>query len=264
MATAMAVYLVAEPFFFLVIALLMQRVRAVLTAEATYTGMFRGSFGIISLILVIPGRYGGYGGPWMRLLDRSRLQLFEKLLAAARAAKLPHVDRLEIALVRWLRNERFPDVLLPDPHGVWTLAPLSSLVRLARETGEMAVLERWSARIEHSLRQIISNDAVAIAPGQPPSLYWTTLAATIIDEADLREAFPFERMLDRIETLLDERLAYGIDNLLTDVVFACRLLRRRGRKGPDPQSIRRSLARRRSSLVPCCGSRCRSFGSSRT
>lgn len=239
MATAVAVYLVAAPFFLLVIALLMQRVRAVLTAEATYAVMFWGSFGIVLLILVIPGRYDGYGGPWMRLLDRSRLQVFEKLLAAARAANLPDVGWLEAALVRWLRNERFPDVLLPDPHGVWTLVPLLSLVRLARETGETAVLDRWRARIEHSLRQIISNDAVAVAPGQPPSMYWTTLTATIIDETNLREAFPFERMLDRIETLLDERLAHGTDNLLTDIVSACRLLCRQGRMGPDPQSIRR-------------------------
>jgi hypothetical protein len=78
-------------------------------------------------------------------------------------------------------------------------------------------------------------------------MYWTVFAATIIDETELRDAFPFERMLDRIETLLDERLEHGTANLVADVVAAWQLLRRHGRPGPDPQRVRKFV--RSSSLV---------------
>jgi hypothetical protein len=237
-ATAMGVHLVAMPFFVLAAGVLMQGMRAVLSTERAFVVGFFGSLGFMALILVIPDRYRAYNGPSARLLDTSRLQLFERLLAAARSAQPAAADRLQASLARWLRNERFPDALLPDTYAVWPLAPLLILVRLARATGETVVLERWRGRIEHSLRQIVSNDAVAVAPGQPPSMHWTTLAVTIIDEAELRDVFPFERMLGRIEALLDERLAHGTANLLADVVAACRLLRRHGRPGPDPQRLR--------------------------
>lgn len=237
-AIAAAVQVVAMPFFVLAAGLLMQRVRAVLTADATFIATFFAGFGIFALILLIPDRYRAYSGPSARLLDTTRLQVFEKLLAAARTANPPAADRLRTALANWLRNERFPDAVLPDVRTVWMLTPLLCLVRLARETGETAVLARWRGRIERSLREVVSNETVAVAPGQP-SLHWTALAAAIVDEAGLPEAFPFERMLDRLETLFDERLTYGTGNLLADVVLACRLLRRHGRTDPDPQRIRR-------------------------
>jgi hypothetical protein len=121
---------------------------------------------------------------------------------------------------------------------VWTLAPLLSLVRLARDTGERAALARWRGPIEHSLRQIVSNDAVAVAPNQPPSMYWTVLTTTIIDEAELRDAFPFERMLDSIERLFDVRLERGTANLVADLIAASQVLRRHGRPGPYPERVR--------------------------
>jgi hypothetical protein len=238
-AIALAVHATAMSFFIAPAAVLMQRLCAVLTAkEALFAGMFIGAIAVMALVLIIPDRYGGYSGPYRRLLDRSRLQLFEKLLAAARIADASVAARLETALSLWLRHERLLEPLLPDPRGIWTLAPLSSLLRIARETGETAVLERWRGRIAQSLEQIVKENAVAVAPGQSPSMYWTTLAATIIDEADLRNSFSFEAMLDRIEIMLDGRLAGGETNLLTDVVWACRLLRRCGRPGPDPEKIR--------------------------
>lgn len=237
-AAAVAAQVVAMSFFVLGAGLLIQAMLRVFAANTALTVTFFGAFGVMALILVIPDRYRAYSGPSARLLDTSRLQLFERLLAAARTANPAAADRLNAALSRWLRNERFPDALLPETRTVWPLAPLLILVRLARETGEWAVLERWRAPIERALRQIVSNDAVPVAPGQSPSLHWTTLAVTIIDEAELRHAFSFERMLDRIETLLDERLEHGAANLLADVVAACRLLRRHGRPGPDPRRIR--------------------------
>jgi hypothetical protein len=229
------------PLLFLVgpVGLLMQSLRTVLTAEMTYRAVLFGGFGVYSLVLVIPHRYGAYNSPSARLLDGDRLQLFERLLSGARIAHAKIAEGLETALAQWLRNEQFPNAVLPDVQAVWPLASLRSLVHIARETGETMVLARWRDRIERALREVVVNDAVPVAPGQPPSLHWTVLAAAIVDEADLHNAFAFDRMLDRIEQLLDERLSHGMNNLLTDVVAACRLLRAHGRTGPDPQRMRR-------------------------
>lgn len=246
-ASAMAVQVVAMPFFVLLAASLMWAMRRVLDVQTAFAVTFLAAIGMMALILVIPDRYRPYNGPSARLLDTDRLQLFERLLAAARTASPAAAEHLSASLGRWLRHDRFPNALLPQPEAVWPLAPLLILVRLARETGESAVLDEWRGRIEHALRKIISNDAVTVAPRQPPSMYWTVLAATIIDEAGLRHAFPFERMLDRVEMLLGERLEHGTANLIADVVAAWQLLRRHGRPGPDPKRVRRFV--RSSSLV---------------
>lgn len=238
-AIAIAIQWVALPFFVVPAGLLMKFMRAVLTAQTTFLTVFIGACGVYALILVIPDRYGAYNGPSARLLDGDRLQLFERLLTGARIAHAKIAERLETALAQWLGNEQFPNAVLPEARAVWPLASLRSLVHIARETGQTAVLARWHDRIERALRAVIVNDAVAVAPGQQPSLHWTVLAAAIVDEADLRDAFAFDRMLDRIEQLLDERLSQGMANLLTDVVAACRLLRAHGRTGPDPQLMRR-------------------------
>jgi hypothetical protein len=246
-AAATAVQLVASPWFVLCAALLMPVTRRLLAGQPTLTVALFGMLGVMALILVIPDRYGAYNGPSARLLDTDRLRLFERLLEAARTANPAAAHRLNASLARWLRNDRFPDALLPQPEAVWPLEPLLILVRLARATGENAVLERWRGRIEHALRQIVSNDAVAVAPRQPASMYWTVFAATIIDETELHDAFPFERMLDRIETLLDERLEHGTANVVADLVAGWQLLRQHGRPGPDPQRVRKLV--RSSSLV---------------
>jgi hypothetical protein len=246
-AAATAVQLVASPWFVLCATLLMPATRRLLAGQPTLTVALFGMLGVMALILVIPDRYSAYNGPSARLLDTDRLRLFERLLAAARIASPATANRLHASLARWLRNDRFPDAVLPQPEAVWPLEPLLILVRLAHETGENAVLERWRGRIEHALRQIVSNDAVAVAPRQPASMYWTVFAATIIHETELRDAFPFERMLDRIETLLDERLEHGTANLVADLVAGWQLLRQHGRPGPDPQRVRKLV--RSSSLV---------------
>jgi hypothetical protein len=246
-AAAMSVQVVAMPFFVLGAALLLWAARGVLDAQTALVVTAFVAVGVMALFLVIPDRYSAYSGPSARLLDTDRLRLFERLLAAARTAGPAAADRLKTSLARWLRNDRFPDAILPQPEAVWPLEPLLILVRLARATGENAVLERWRGRIDHALRQIVSNDGVSVAPRQPASMYWTVFAATIIDETDLRDAFAFERMLDRIEILLDERLEHGTANLVADVVSAWQLLRRHGRPGPDPQRVRKFV--RSSSLV---------------
>lgn len=246
-AAAAAVQLAAMPFFVFGAALLMWGLRAVFDARTALLVTFVGALCLMALILVIPSRYTAYSGPSARLLDTGRLQLFERLLEAARAANSTTADRLNGSLKQWLRNDAFPDALLPQPGAVWPLAPLLILVRLAIETGEAAVVERWRSRIEHALHRIVSNDSVAMAPRQPPSMYWTAMAATLIDEANLHDAFPFDRMLDRIDSLLEDRLEHGITSLVADIVAAWRLLRRHGRPGPDPRSMRRFV--RSSSIV---------------
>jgi hypothetical protein len=244
---ATALQLVTIPWFVFCAALLAPGMRRLLAGQPASSAALFSMLGVMALILVIPDRFGAYRGPSARLLDTNRLHLFERLLAAARIASPAAASHLHASLARWLRNDRFPDALLPQPEAVWPLEPLLILVRLARATGENAVLERWRGRIEHALRQIVSNNSVAVAPRQPASMYWTVFAATIIDETELRDALPFERMLDRIETLLDERLEHGTANLVADVVAAWQLLRRHGRPGPDPLHIREFI--RSSSLV---------------
>jgi hypothetical protein len=246
-AAAIGVQLAAMPFFVAGSALLVRAMRSVLGTQTVLVVTFFGGVGVMALILVIPDRYRAYRGPSARLLDTSRLQFFERLLAAARIANPRAADRLKASLARWLRNDRFPDALLPQPEAVWPLAPLLTLIRLARETGEDAALERWRGRIERALRRIVTDDAVAVAPRQSASMYWTVVAAAIVDEAELRHAFPFERMLDRIETLLDRRLARGTANLVADLIAAWQLLRRHGRPEPDAQRVRNAV--RSSSLV---------------
>jgi hypothetical protein len=244
---AAALQLVTIPWFVFCAALLAPGMRRLLAGQPASTAALFSMLGVMALILVIPDRFGAYRGPSARLLDTNRLHLFERLLAAARIASPAAASHLHESLARWLRNDRFPDAILPQPEAVWPLEPLLILVRLARQTGENAALGRWRGRIERALRQIVSNDAVAVAPRQPASMYWTVFAATIIDETELRDAFPFERMLDRIETLLDERLEHGAANLVADVVSAWQLLRRHGRPVPDPQRVREFV--RSSSLV---------------
>ncbi|HEX7152277.1 MAG TPA: hypothetical protein VF618_12385 [Thermoanaerobaculia bacterium] len=238
-AMSMAFQVVGIPFFVLILGLIVQQSRAVLSAEASYNVMFFGSFAAMMLIVIIPDRYGAFGDPSLRLADANRIKLFEKLLAAIHVVNPRTAERLKNVLSQWLRNDRLVHVLLPDARSLWMLEPLLILVRLARATGETALLPRWRDPIERSLRQVVSNAAVAVAAGQPPSLHWTALAVTIIDEMGLHQTFPFERMLDRIETLLGERLTHGMDNLVADIVLATRLLRRCGRTGPEAQSIHR-------------------------
>jgi hypothetical protein len=244
---ATALQLVMIPWFVFCAALLAPGMRRLLAGQPASTAALFSMLGVMALILVIPDRFGAYRGPSARLLETNRLHLFERLLAAARIASPAAASHLHASVARWLRNDRFPDAILPQPEAVWPLEPLQILVRLARETGENAVLERWRRRIEHALRRIVSNDSVEVAPHQPASMYWTVFAATIIDETELRASFPFEPMLDCIETLLDERLEHGTANLVADVVAAWQLLQRHGRPGPDPQRVRKFV--RSSSLV---------------
>jgi glutathione S-transferase len=219
----MAVQIVGSMLFVGAGGLLMWRMRTILSATATDVVCLACAIAAFALMLVIPDRYAAYRDPSTSLLDRGWLQIFEKLLAAARTASPFAAERLRTAIARWLHDERFPDAVLPDPHGTWTLAPLLTLVRLARETGETAVLHGWRDRLERSLRQIVTIDGVGVAPGQPPSLYWSTLAAAVIDEAELRDAFPFERMLAHRSFLLEDRpyfVDFDLYGMLGDFLYA--------------------------------------------
>jgi hypothetical protein len=127
------------------------------------------------------------------------------------------------------------------------LTPLLTFVRLARSAGAAEILDRTRGRIDAALHDVVTDAAVSVAPGEPPSLFYSTLAAAIVDEAGLADRFPFERMVDRIGAMLAEQLSGENVNVIADVVAAARLLQAHGRPIPDTATISRFV--RRSTLV---------------
>lgn len=192
-------------------------------------------------VLVIPTRYDAYRGA-MRLGDTGWLRIFERLLAAARAAGAPAAEQFAGGIASWLRDERLPYLLLPDRQTLWMLDPLSIVVRLAHASDGGTQIEYWRAPIAAAIRDLLVDDAIAIAPREKPSLYYSTLAATLAQQAGITRELPFLRMLDRIQALLEERIATGSDNIIADVVAACALLAANGRPLPPPEQIRRLTA----------------------
>jgi hypothetical protein len=101
---------------------------------------------------------------------------------------------------------------------------------------------------------------VSVASGEPPSLFYSTLAAAIIDETGLAGRFPFQRMVDRIGSMLTEQLSGENVNLVADIVAAARLLQTHGRPIPDTATIGRFVRQstllsepmRHQSLVELC------------
>ncbi|HWJ41188.1 MAG TPA: hypothetical protein VNT29_08645, partial [Candidatus Limnocylindrales bacterium] len=247
-------------FFVLVIGLAMRRVEQMADLSSAFTTVFFAAFALFSLVLLVPDRYSRMRGKALRLADRSRLELFLALLKSARHAGGAAAERLEAALRRWMSNDHLVLVLLPDRRTLWPLSPLLTFVRLARTAGATGVLDRTRGRIEEALRAIIDDDAVALAPGERPSLFYSTLAAAILDEVKLIDRFPYARMLDRIEAMLRERMAGRSVNLVADVVAAARLLRAHGRVVPPAAIIGRVMRRstllskptRHQSLVELC------------
>jgi len=247
-------------FFVLVITLAMHRVEQFADLKSAFTVVVFAAFALFALVLLVPDRYSRMRGRTLRLVDRSRLELFLALLKSVRRAGAAAAERLENALVRWMSDERLVLVLLPDRRTLWPLSPLLTFVRLARTAGATGVLDRTRGRIEEALRAVIDNDAVALAPDEPPSLFYSTLAATIIEEMDLIDCFPYARMLDRIEAMLRERMAGRSVNLFADVVAAARLLQAHGRVIPSAVTIGRVVRRstllskpkHRQSLVELC------------
>jgi hypothetical protein len=256
----LAAHTVALLFFVIVIGFAMLYIERVADPQTAFLVVFLGSFPLFALILLLPDRYGKMRGGVLRLVDRSRLELFGALLEGGRHADELVAERIRSALARCMADDRLVLVLLPDRRTLWMLSPLLTLIRLARAAGALGIIERTRGQIETALRDVLTDDVIAVARGEQPSLYYSNLAVAIIDEAGLTARFPFSRMLDRIDSMLAERMASGSVNLVTDIVSAARLLQAHGRAIPEAEAIRRfvrqstlmSKPSRHQSLVELC------------
>jgi len=219
--------------FVVPVALAMRIVVHFLDYQTTFTRFFWSGVGLFVVAALVPDHSTRFGLRLMRLVESDQLKLFLALLDSARHADAAAARRLESALVRWMSDDRLVLAVLPDRWTLWPLLPLSTLVRLARSAGADSLLDHMRGHIEQALRLIINDDAVSGAPGEPPSLFYSTMAATIVDEAGLIDRFPLDRMLDRIEAMLRDQMAgRGVD-LVTDIIAAARLLQAHGRTPPS-------------------------------
>ena len=234
--------------FVVAFALAMRAVVRVADFSTTFVAFFFLGFALFSLVILIPDRSTNIPGDVVRLIDPSRLKLFLALLESARQADPNAGERIRKALALWLPSDRpAMSLLLPDRRSLWMLSPLLSFVRLAQSAGAVEIIERTRGRIETALKDIVTDDAVSVAPGEPPSLFYSTLAATVVDEAGLADRFPFERLVDRIASMLAEQLSGENVNVIADVVAAAGLLKLHGRPVPDTATISRFV--RRSTLM---------------
>jgi hypothetical protein len=248
-------------FFVIVFAFAMRAVVQLADFRAAFIVFFFLGFVLFSLILLIPDRVSGIPRRIIRLIDRNRLQLFLALLESARHADGSAGERIRNALALRLPFDRpAMSLLLPDRRSLWMLSSLLTYLRLARAAGAVEIIDHIRGPIEAALRDVVTDDAVSVAPGEPPSLFYSTLAAAIVDEAGLRGRFRFERMIDRIGTMLAEQMSAENVNLLADVVAASRLLQSHGRPIPNTVTIGQFVQRstlmskpaRQQSLVELC------------
>lgn len=229
--------------------------------RSAFTVFFVLSLGFFSGFALVPDRQGTLQPALLRLIDPDGLELFLALLESARHADRSTCERLREALARWLPSDAaVMSFLLPERRSVWMLPALSAYVRTARATGALEIIDRTRWQIEAALRDIIIDDAVAVAPGEPPSLMYSALATAIADEAGLANRFPLQRMLDRVASMLSDQLSRQNVNMIGDVVLAARLLQAQHRSLPEPTAIRRFVERstltsrpiRQQSLVELC------------
>jgi len=210
--------------------------------KTTFTAFFWGGVGLFMLFTRIPDRSTKVGVRVLQMVDRTRLEILRALLAGARHADPIAAERIRSALASWISSDdRFVVALLPDRRSLRVLSPLLTFIRLARSAGAGGILDRARDRIDGALKDVLAGDDVT------PSLFYSTLTASIVDEAGLADRFPFERMIDRVETMLGEQLSGRNVNLVADVVAAARLLQSHGRPIPDTATISRFI--RRSTLM---------------
>ncbi|HYO74953.1 MAG TPA: hypothetical protein VE010_00705, partial [Thermoanaerobaculia bacterium] len=247
--------------FVLVFAAAMSSVERVIGFRPAFSAFFLLSLSFFFLVVFVPDRQGKLQPRLLRLIDRNGSELFLSLLESASRADRAACERLRQALSSWLPSDRaVMPFLLPDRRSLWVLAGLLPFIRVARATGAQGTIDLVRGHIEAVLREIVIDDAVAVAPGQPPSLFYSALAAAVVDEAGLARRFGFERMLDRLEMMLAEQLSRAHVNLIGDVVMAARLLRAHHRSMSEVTAVRRYVERstlistpiRQQSLVELC------------
>lgn len=226
----------------------MRRVEQLVDFKTTFTAFFWGGVGLFLLFALIPDRSTKVGVRILQMVDRTRLETLRALLAGARHADPIAAERIRSALASWISSDaHFVVALLPDRRSLRLLSPLLTFIRLARSAGAGGILDRTRDQIDRAMRDILANDAVSIAPGEPPSLFHSTLATSIVDEAGLADRFPLQRMIDRVGAMLAARLARENVNLVADVLAAARLVQSHGRPIPDTATISRFV--RRSTLM---------------
>lgn len=247
--------------FVLAFAFAMSRFAQLAGLRSAFTVFFVLSLGFFSVVILVPDRQGRLPPRLLRLIDRHGLELFLSLIESAGHADRSACERLRRALALWLPSD--PTVLsflLPGRRSVWMLPALLAFVRVARAAGAPQAIGGTRAQIEAVLREIVIDDAVAVAPGAPPSLFYSTLATAVAHEAGLAGRFPIQRMVDRVGSLLGEQLSRHHANLIGDVVIAARLLRVQHRALPQSTTLRRfverstlmSSPRHQQSLVELC------------
>jgi peptidase M48-like protein len=220
----------------------MHRVEQLADFKTTFTAFFWGGVGLFMLFTRIPDRSTKVGVRVLQMVDRTRLEILGALLAGARHADPIAAERIRSALASWISSDdRFVVALLPDRRSMRVLSPLLTFIRLARSAGAGGILDRARDLIDGALRDVLAVDAVT------PSLFYSTLAASIVDEAGLADRFPLERMIDRVGEMLAGQLSAENVNLVTDIVAAARLLQSHGRPIPDTATISRFV--RRSTLM---------------
>jgi len=260
-AIVLASQAAALSLFVVAFAFAMRAVVRLADFRATFIAFFFLGFALFSLIILIPDRAMTVPRHVLGLIDRSRLELFLALLKSAPQADPAAGERIRKALALWLTTDRMGmPLLLPERRKLWKLSPLLTLIRIARAAGAGEVPDRMRGPIEAALNDTLTDDAVSAAPGQPPSLFYSTLAASIVDEAGLADRFPFERMVGRIGSMLAEQLAGKNVNVVADIVAATHLLEAHGRPIPDTATISRFVQRstllskpmRHQSLVELC------------
>lgn len=259
--TAVAFQTAALLPFVLAFAFAMSRFEQLAGFRSAFTLFFVLSLGFFMAVGLVPDRHGKLQPRLLRLIDRHGLELFLSLLESSWRADRATGERLGRALASWLPADRaVMSFVLPGRRSVWMLPALLAFIRLARATGALEIINRTRDQIEAVLREIITDDAVAVAPGAPPSLFYSTLATAAADEAGLARRLPIERMLDRVGSMLSEQLSNDNVNLISDVVIAARLLRSHHRPLPEAATIRRFVERstlmsrpvRQQSLVDLC------------
>lgn len=259
--TAVAFQTAALLPFVLAFAFAMSRFEQVAGFRSAFTLFFVLSLGFFMAVVLVPDRQGKLPPRVLRLIDRHGLELFLSLLESSWRADRAAGERLARALASWLPADRaVMSFVLPRLRSVWMLPALLAFIRVARATGALEIINRTRDQVEAVLREIVTDDAVAVAPGAPPSLFYSTLATCVADEGGLAHRLPIERMLDRVGSMLSEQLSSGDVNLITDIVIAARLLRSHHRPLPESTTIRRFVERstlmsrpvRQQSLVDLC------------
>ena len=265
LARAAAILLASQTavllFFVVAFSFAMRAVVQLADFNTTFVAFFFLGFALFSLIILVPIPGTSVPRDTLRLVDPSRLKLFLALLESARQADPDAGERIRKALALWLPTDRLAmSLLLPERRSLWMLTPLLTFIRLARSADAVETLDRTRGRIEAALNDVVTDATVSVAPGDPPSLFYSTLATAIVDEAGLADRFPFERMIDRIGAMLTVQLSGENVNVIADVVAAARLLQLHGRPIPNTATIGRFVRRstlmskpvRQQSLVELC------------